>query len=532
MEYGRGFWIRLVFLALVDALAVYSALVLVSDGAWIFLVFLIVGTVFVNWVYLWPRTRALRWVTPGLILMVAFLVIPILYTFYISFTNWQTGNILNKQQVIDILESRAFIDPDAPGELFDLYVFRDGDEVRLLLVGGDGRLIFGEPRLRSEEPIEDATQDPGELGITDADGDGIPDQIGSFQQLQRADVFALAGEIAFEELIIDLPDGQVEIVGLSQGRVVVASRQYAYDEAGDVMIDLVNDQRCPPGDSSETKGNFVCEGGAVLSPGWVAVIGLENYENVLTNENIRRPFLGVFVWNVVFASMSVLLTFALGLGLALTVAHERFRGRIFFRSIYILPYAVPAFLGFLIWRGLLNTQFGQVNDLLAVFSLGPVPWLTDPFWAKVAVLLVNTWAGFPYMFLISMGALTAIPAELQEAARVDGAGPFSVFRRITFPLLMVALAPLLIGSFAFNFNNFLIIYFLTNGGPPILDAAVPVGATDILITFTFDLVVAGGQGNRFGLGAAITVFIFLIVTIISSISFRFTRRLEDIYGGL
>jgi ABC-type sugar transport system permease subunit len=150
----------------------------------------------------------------------------------------------------------------------------------------------------------------------------------------------------------------------------------------------------------------------------------------------------------------------------------------------------------------------------------------------VAVLLVNLWLGFPYMFLISTGALQSIPTELQEAARVDGAGGFNVFRRITFPMLMVALAPLLIGSFAFNFNNFAIIYFLTVGGPPILDAAVPVGATDILITFTYDLAIAGGRGNQFGLGAAITVFIFFIVLIISSIGFRFTRRLEDIYGNL
>ena len=136
------------------------------------------------------------------------------------------------------------------------------------------------------------------------------------------------------------------------------------------------------------------------------------------------------------------------------------------------------------------------------------------------------------MFLISTGALQSIPAELQEAARVDGAGGFGVFRRITFPLLMVSLAPLLIGSFAFNFNNFGLIFLLTNGGPPILDAAVPVGSTDILITFTFDLAFAGGRGNQYGLAAAITAFIFLIVLVISATMFRFTRRLEEIYGSL
>ncbi len=136
------------------------------------------------------------------------------------------------------------------------------------------------------------------------------------------------------------------------------------------------------------------------------------------------------------------------------------------------------------------------------------------------------------MYLISTGALTSIPAELQEAARVDGANAFQVFRRITFPMLMVSLAPLLIGSFAFNFNNFVIVEFLTQGGPPILDASVPVGATDILITFTFNIAVSAGRGNNYGVGTAITILIFFILVIISSIGFRFTRRLEDIYGGL
>ncbi|MGB5656398.1 MAG: ABC transporter permease subunit, partial [Acidimicrobiia bacterium] len=147
-------------------------------------------------------------------------------------------------------------------------------------------------------------------------------------------------------------------------------------------------------------------------------------------------------------------------------------------------------------------------------------------------LLVNTWLGFTYMYLISTGALAAIPHELQEAARVDGATGFQVLRRITFPLLMVSLAPLLIGSFAFNFNNFILVEFLTQGGPPVVNAAVPVGATDILITFTFNVAVSAGRGNQFGVGSAITILIFFILIVISSISFRFTRRLEDIYGGL
>ena len=151
-EYGRGFWIRLLLLAVVDALALYAIIVLISDGAWVFLASLLIGTIAVNWVYLSPRTRALKWIVPGLIFMTAFMIVPILYTVYISLTNWQTGNVLQKAQVVEILETRTYVDPDAPGELYDLHVFRDGAEIRFLLIGADGQMFFGEPRSRSADP--------------------------------------------------------------------------------------------------------------------------------------------------------------------------------------------------------------------------------------------------------------------------------------------------------------------------------------------------------------------------------------------
>ncbi len=529
---GLGWWLKTAGLALLDAVVVWAAIVLAADGAWLFFAALLIGAGFVNWVYFWPGTRALRWITPGLVLMTAFLIVPIIYTFYISFTNWATGNLLQKPQAIEIIEGRSFVDADAPGELFDLHVYQDGDELRLLLVGSEGELIFGQPRLRSEEPLEDAIEDPEELGITDEDGDGVPEQIGPYHLLSRAQVFALANTVAFDQLVIDSESGLVQILGLSQGRVVQATQQFRYDPVTDIMVDLVAEQDCPPGDTTDTKGNFVCEDGTVLDPGWVETIGLANYRNVLTNEAIRGPFLGVFIWNLVFAFLAVASTFALGLGLAVTMQSDRLRGRTLYRSIFILPYAVPAVLSILIWQGLFNAEFGQVNNMLESIGLNAVPWFSDPFWARTMVLLVNLWLGFPYMYLICTGALQAIPTDLLEAARVDGAGPVKVFRRITFPLLMVSLAPLLIGSFAFAFNNFVLIYLLTSGGPPILDAAVPVGSTDILITFTFDLAAASGSGNRFGLAAAIAVFIFLLLMVISSLGFRYTKRLENIYGSL
>jgi len=130
--------------------------------------------------------------------------------------------------------------------------------------------------------------------------------------------------------------------------------------------------------------------------------------------------------------------------------------------------------------------------------------------------------------LISLGALQSIPSQLYEAARVDGAGWWKRFWKITLPLLLMPLAPLLIGAYAFNFNNFTLIYLLTEGGPAIPGAMTPAGATDILITYTFNLAFAGEHGNQLGLAAAISVLIFVIIATISAINFRMTGALEEL----
>ncbi|NLF04051.1 MAG: ABC transporter permease subunit, partial [Actinomycetales bacterium] len=147
-----------------------------------------------------------------------------------------------------------------------------------------------------------------------------------------------------------------------------------------------------------------------------------------------------------------------------------------------------------------------------------------------AVLCVQLWVGFPYMFLICTGALQAIPKDVLEAARIDGAGKLRIWRSITLPLLLVAVAPLLISSFAFNFNNFNIIEMLTEGNPRFADASVPVGATDILITMVYSISgLDGAAAKNYGLASALSIVIFVVVATISVISFRKTRALEEIH---
>lgn len=223
--------------------------------------------------------------------------------------------------------------------------------------------------------------------------------------------------------------------------------------------------------------------------------------------------------------LSVATTFFLGLFIAMLFNDASMKGRKIYRAIIILPYAFPGFLAILIWAGLLNRDFGFINDVL--LGGANIGWLNDPWLAKLSVLMVNLWLGFPYMFLICTGALQSIPGELYESARMDGAGPLRAFRFVTLPLLLVAVGPMLIASFAMNFNNFNMIYLLTGGGPRDLESATGVGATDILITFVYKIAFESGA-NQYGLASAISILIFIMVAAVSAVAFRRSKALEEI----
>jgi ABC-type sugar transport system permease subunit len=157
------------------------------------------------------------------------------------------------------------------------------------------------------------------------------------------------------------------------------------------------------------------------------------------------------------------------------------------------------------------------------------PFLTDPGWAKFAVILVNLWLTYPYFMLVCSGALQAIPTAIYEAAEVDGANTRQKFLSLTLPLLLVSVGPLLIASFTFNFNNFLLIEGLQRGGPPMIGtSAPPVGHTDNLISYTFRFAFGAGGTRDYGFASAIAIIIFIVVGVITLIQFRLTKRLEEI----
>lgn len=521
----KGGAFRLIVVVLIDALLISVIPAVIAGRSWTLLVLIGVIAALVNFAYLSPRTQALRWLTPGLVFLLVFLVWPLIYTSYVSLTNYRTGNVLSKQQVIDQLE-RQVIRSSGEGVDFRLDVYQDGTgQLAFLLSDPSGTEYFGTPRPRTDEPLEDPLLDPAELGIIGS-GDGPPTQIGDFVFVPPLQRFQLASQL--ENLVLDIPgQGIAQVQTTSAARLVAGGSRYIYDPATDSISDVLEDVTC-----AVEEGNFVCSDGRRLDPGFRTVVGFRNYVDLFTNRALQGPFFKVFGWNLVFASLSVVVPFAVGLLLANALQDDRMRGKAVYRSLLILPYAIPGFISVIIWRGLLNDQIGPVNNMLNAIGISDVPWLLNPLWAKVSLILVNVWLGFPYMFLICSGALQAVPHELKEAARVDGAGPARVFRTITLPLLLVGTAPLLIGSFAFNFNNFALPFLLTNGGPPVPAAAVPVGETDLLITFTYKIAVSSGRGNQYALASAIVILIFFIVAIISAISFRYTRRLEEVYGNV
>ncbi len=210
--------------------------------------------------------------------------------------------------------------------------------------------------------------------------------------------------------------------------------------------------------------------------------------------------------------------------LASIVQWEELKGKSIYRLLLILPYAVPAFISILIFRGLYNQSFGEINMVLeALFGISP-NWFSDPVMARSMVVTVNTWLGFPYMMILCMGLLKAIPDDLYEASAIDGANFIQNFTRITLPMMIKPLTPLLIAAFAFNFNNFVMIMLLTEGGPSRIGTSEPAGYTDLLVSYTYRIAFEGSGGQDFGLASAIATLIFILVGALALVNLRLAHK--------
>lgn len=255
--------------------------------------------------------------------------------------------------------------------------------------------------------------------------------------------------------------------------------------------------------------------------------GFQGFKDIFTIKAWNQTFLGVALWTLIWTVCATLTTFCAGFGVALMVQRKGIRFKGFWRTLFIIPYAIPQFISLLIMRNMFNGEFGPINQYLAYFGLGGLPWLTDPFWAKVTVIIVNIWIGFPLTMLMIIGILSTISRDLYEAAEIDGASSFQQFRAITFPTVMFSFGPLLVMSFAGNINNFNLIYLLTNGNPA-NSSYQSAGSTDILITWLYKLTMDSGKYNY---ASIIGIFIFILVASLAISNIRKTKAFkeEDLY---
>ncbi|RZU66645.1 carbohydrate ABC transporter membrane protein 1 (CUT1 family) [Microterricola gilva] len=504
----RVILVKIVALGLLDALALTAIFILLGQREWLVIGIVVVATGLINWVYLGKRKLPAKYLTPGVIFLLIFQVFVLGYTAYIGFTNYGTGHNGTKDQAVSALMSSA-LERVEDSPTYAVTVLERAGTLNLLVTDPDGEVSVGNAETPLS-PVDNAEFD-GDKAVA---LDGY--ETLSFQEiLAESDAITALSVPASE----DPNDGALRTPDGSSGYLYVSTLEY--DEAAGTMTDTTTGTVY----TDNGTGAFTADDGEQLLPGWQIVVGADNFVRALTDESIRGPLVYVTIWTFVFAIVSVATTFFLGLFLAIVFNDMRMRGRKFYRVLMILPYAFPSFLSALVWAGMMNESFGFINQVL--LGGADVPWLTDPTLAKVSILIVNLWLGFPYMFLVCTGALQSIPEELQEAATVDGARPWAVFRLIKLPLLLVSVAPLLIASFAFNFNNFNLIYMLTNGGPRDASAPIPVGYTDILISMVYKVAFTG-ETRDYGLASAFSIIIFAIVAIIAIISFRRTKALEDL----
>ena len=508
--FGRGFLAKLVALAVVDALGVHIVLATWAEENYGLLAVMLVLLVVANAVYFSRRALPMKYILPGLVFLLVFQVYVVGYTGYVAFTNYGDGHNSTKGDAIEalLIQNERRVEGSA---VLPVTVVAAGEELGFAVVE-DGEVRVG----TADAPLTAAP----DATVTDDVVTAVP----GFEVLPRPDVLSRSDEVTALRAPLSEDPEDASIRTHDAPTAHVSTSTLEYDESADTMTDTTTGTVYAP----NAEGQFEAPDGTVLNVGWRVAVGGENFATAFADARYAQPFVSILIWTFAFAILSVLTTFVLGLFLAMVFNDPRMRGRSIYRTLMILPYAIPGFLAALLWSGMLNRRYGFVNEVL----LGGVEiaWLTDPWLAKLSVLGVNLWLGFPYMFLICTGALQSLPSDVLEAARIDGASKLQTWRRVILPLLLVSTAPLLISSFAFNFNNFTLIYMLTRGGPQFADASVPLGHTDILISMVYSISGVDGSASKdYGLASALSIVIFLIVATLSALAFRRTRALEEIY---
>jgi arabinogalactan oligomer/maltooligosaccharide transport system permease protein len=269
-------------------------------------------------------------------------------------------------------------------------------------------------------------------------------------------------------------------------------------------------------------------------------VGFENFRTMFSSSSGTGggewlyAFGNVAGWTLTWAVFATFTCFFVGFFFSVVLLDKRIRLPQVYRTIFILPYAIPQMLSLFVWANLLNGTLGPINVMLQNIGFPAVPWLSDPKMAKVTLILVNIWIGFPYSMILTTSSMTAISNSLYEAAEIDGASKWMQFKSITFPLVMYQLKPTLIMQFAGNINSFGAIFFLTGGGPSLkmgsgtdvlnLSIATQAGATDNLITWIYKLTM---NSNQYCIASVLSILVFVVLVPFGLYNFMRTKSFKE-----
>jgi maltose/maltodextrin transport system permease protein len=502
---GRLLYWPAVAALIVGALYLVFAVYTTGQAAWAIGLLVLFTAGF--YVYLSRGGFAWRYLFPGVAGMLVFIAFPLLYTAQIGFTNYSSTHLLSESRVRDyLLEQHDAVED----QVLAYSLHADGSEFRLVLRTDDA----ADPRWVSPPLALRSAREPLRVELADARAAQAP--LTAALSLPEL----IAHRAALAQLVLVPPDGtELHYLGLREFGPVIPQWTANADES---LTRVADGAVFTP---NHDTGFFESSVGEVLQPGFKAFIGAANYTRMLFDAEFRGPFLSIFTWTVVFSALTVFFATAIGMLFAVLLNWEGMKYRTTYRTLLFLPYAVPGFISILVFKGLFNQNFGEINAILdALFGVKPA-WFADPLLAKTMLVIVNVWLGYPYIMILCSGLLKAIPADLYEASALAGASPATNFFKITAPLIIKPLAPLLVSAFAFNFNNFVLIALLTDGRPDFLSTKLPAGQTDILVSYTYRIAFKD-SGSDFGLAAAISTLIFFLVAALSLINLRLSAKAQ------
>jgi len=538
--------LKVMVLTAIALLNGYAVIMMYANGEYAFALLTLVVAGAGVYIFSTEKAYAHRYIFPGIAAMVIFIIFPLLYTVSIAFTNYSQSNLLTLDFAKEKLTQQTFVPEGTTYKTATAFDFKDNKFKLMLEIDGKKLLSTTIVGITDKEAkhkglnLSESQIKRVELHVV-AEAPDLPTTRKVFFQnrafMEKLELITPNGERLVKANGMDkFADQRPLFVGVQAGGLILASNEIMADpyalrneKTGQYLRPcLPNMEMCSNIETGyyyyiNDAGKFTSE---KITPGFVVDVGWKHFSRVISDEGIRGPFLQIFVWTVLFAAGSVGFTLIIGMVLGSLVQWAELNGRGVYRLLLILPYAIPAFISILIFKGLFNQNFGEINAILQIFFGVSPDWFTDPFNAKAMILIVNTWLGYPYMMILTMGMLKAISDDLYEASSMDGSGFIRNFTNITVPLLIKPMIPLLIASFAFNFNNFVLIQLLTNGGPDILGATPKAGTTDLLVSYTFRLAFEGGNGTDFGLASAIATMIFLLVGALSIINLKLSKADE------